>query len=377
MSASARTITYDALLSLSLEYIRETLVDNIFSSAPFLAALYGAFGKKKRAKKGIRMVNGGERIRTPILYEANTTVGSYSGYDVLDVTPQEGITTAFNTWRQLAGSVAISRKEERQNAGEGKIKDLLSAKIMQLEMSMRDELNNQLIGKTVASKVWSAGAGIANQTSGADLDPLLHFIPLDCTSAVSVGNILQSTYSWWRPRIIDGTQAHGTKDAEAMRGFLCDDWGTLVAAARFLYNACSRGGGGTPDLGLMDQLCYESYEGSLDYKMRYTNPKGPASAGFESIRFKGQDLVWDEMIPDVDGGLTYDDSSWGTSTWMMLNTDFLELVIDAATDFITTPFVRPENQDAKVAQILFMGNLTCNSRRKQGMIYGITAGIYA
>lgn len=62
---------------------------------------------------------------------------------------------------------------------------------------------------------------------------------------------------------------------------------------------------------------------------------------------------------------------------LFLNLDFLELVIDSQTDFITTPFVRPENQDAKVAQILFMGNLTCSNRRKQGMIYGITGGIYA
>ncbi|MHC1625552.1 MAG: phage major capsid protein [Methermicoccaceae archaeon] len=374
---SSRTINYDALLSLSLEYVRDTLIDNIFTSAPFLGALYGAFGKKKKAKKGIRLVNGGERIRVPLLYGKNTTVGSYSGYDQLDVTPQDGITTAFFTWRQLSGSIAISRREERQNAGEGKIKDLLQAKIMQTEMTLRDELNNQIIGKTVSGGVWSAGAGVMNQTAGADLDPLLHLIPKDPTGSVAVGNINQSSYSWWRPVIVDGSAAHGSKDSGAARGFLCDDWATLKAAARWLYNSCSRGAGGAPDLGLLDQLTYESYEAALDEKMRYTDPKGPATAGFESIRFKGQNLVWDEMVPDVDGGYTYDSSSWASGTWLMLNTDFLELVIDSATDFITTPFVRPENQDAKVAQILFMGNLTCNNRRKQGMIYGITAGIYA
>jgi len=57
---SQNTINYDALLSLSLEYIRDTLVDNIFTSAPFLGALYGAFGKKRKTKKGVRMVNGGD-----------------------------------------------------------------------------------------------------------------------------------------------------------------------------------------------------------------------------------------------------------------------------------------------------------------------------
>lgn len=373
---SSRTISYDALLSLSLEYIRETLVDNIFTSAAFAAALYGAFGKKKKSKKGVRMVNGGERIRVPLMYGKNTTVGAYSGYDTLDVTPQEGITAGFFTWRQIAASIAISRKEERQNAGEGKIKDLLQSKVMQAEMSLRDELNNQLIGKSVSSGVWSAPAGIANQTANAGLDPLLHLIPKDPTGSVSVGNINQLTYSWWRPRIIDGSAAHGTKDSAALRGFNCDDWATLKQAMRYTYNACGRGGGGFPDLILVDQLGYESYEGSLDDKVRYTQTDA-ATAGFESVRFKGADMVWDEMMPDVDGGYEYDSSSWSTSTMLFLNLDFLELVIDSQTDFITTPFVRPENQDAKVAQILFMGNLTCSNRRKQGMIYGITGGIYA
>ena len=377
MAPSSRTLNYDALLSLSLENYRDTLFDQIFTNAPFLAALYGAFGRRGSKGRGIRLVNGGERIRVPLLYGKNTTVGSYSGYDVLDVAPQEGITTAFFTWRQLAGSVAISRKEERQNAGEGQIKDLLSAKVMQLESTMRDELNNQLLGKTVSSEVWSAGDGQSGQTAGADFDPLLHLIPKDPTSSVQVGNINQSTYGWWRPRIVDGSHVHGSKDAGAERGFACDDWATLGLAARHTYNLCGQGGGGFPDLGILDQMCFESYEASLDNKVRYNSTDGPATLGFETIRFKGQDLVWDEMVPDIDNGYTYDSSSHDSSTWLMLNTDYLELVMDSATDFITTPFVRPENQDAKVAQILAMGNLVCYNRRKQGMIYGITKGIAA
>lgn len=373
---SSNTVNYDALLSLTMEYVRPGLIDNIFTSAPFMAALYGAFGKKKRAKKGIRMVNGGERIRVPLLYGKNTTVGSYSGYDTLDVTPQDGITTAFFTWRQLAGSVAISRKEERQNSGEARIRDLLQAKVQQLDLTLRDEINLQLLGKTVSSGAWSAGAGIAGQTSGADLDPLGLFISKDPTTSADVGNIDGSTYSWWRPYVIDGSATSaGNNENEA---FLTNDWLNLQYAARHLYNSLGRGSGGAPDLGVCDQLTYEAYEASLDDKVRYTapsgSPDGPATLGFDSVRFKGQNLVWDEMVPDIDGGYRYDSSSWASGTWFMLNTEFMELVVDTQTNFITTPFVRPENQDAKVSQVLFMGNLTCCNRRKQGMIHGIGNG---
>jgi hypothetical protein len=365
-----------------LEYIRPGLIDNIFTSTPFLAAVYGAYGRKKARKKGVRLVNGGERIRIPLMYGSNTSVGSYSGYDTLDVTPQEGITTAFYTWRQLAVSIAISRKEERQNAGEGKIRDLLQAKIMQAEMSLRDEINYQLLGKTVASAVWSSGSGIANQTANADLSPIPHLVCKTPTGTVTVGNIAQGTYSWWRNIAVDGSAAHASKDAAADRGFLCDDWKTLTQAMRWTYNSASKGTGGFPDLILTDQLAYESYEGAMDDKTRYTaatgTPGSPATVGFESVRFKGANMVWDEMMPDIDGGYVYTDTSnWSTSTMFFLNTDFLELVVDSGTNFITTPFVRPENQDARVAQILLMGELCCSQRKKQAVLYGITGGIFA
>jgi hypothetical protein len=53
-----------------------------------------------------------------------------------------------------------------------------------------------------------------------------------------------------------------------------------------------------------------------------------------------------------------------------LNTNFYKLVIDSQTDIVTTPFVTPENQTAKTAKVLFMGNAATNNLRKQGVVYG-------
>jgi hypothetical protein len=375
---SSRTINYNALLTLSLEYMRPGLIDNIFTSAPFLAALYGAYGKKAKAKKGIRLIDGGERIRIPLMYGKNSTAKSYSGYESLDVTPQDGITAGFYDWKQLAVSIAISRKEERQNAGPGKIKDLMESKTLQAEMSLRDEINLQLLGKSVASGAWYAGTSFGG-TAYADLTPIAQLIPKDPTASISIGNINQSTYPWWRPHSIDGSAAHGGKDSGAERDFLCSTWAILRPALRYVYNACGKGGGGFPDLILCDQLGYESYEASLDDKTRYVagggTPPSPATLGFETVKFKGADMVWDEMMPDLDGGYRYDSASWATSTFQFLNTQFIELIIDSATNFVNTPFVRPENQDARVAQILLMAEVVCAQRRKQGLLYGVTAGI--
>jgi hypothetical protein len=57
----------------------------------------------------------------------------------------------------------------------------------------------------------------------------------------------------------------------------------------------------------------------------------------------------------------------------MLNSNYLEIVIDKESDLITTDFVRPENQDARTAQILIMGNMVSSNSARQGVMNGITA----
>ncbi len=137
------TINYDALLSTTLFNYRKTMVDNIFKSSAFLAALktYG----------GIEYQDGGERIAQPLMYEDNKTVKSYQGYETLDTTPQDGMTTAFFPWKEIGGTISISRKEERQNSGEARLLNLLEKKTMQAEMSMKQAVNQQLVLGTVSS----------------------------------------------------------------------------------------------------------------------------------------------------------------------------------------------------------------------------------
>ena len=60
-----------------------------------------------------------------------------------------------------------------------------------------------------------------------------------------------------------------------------------------------------------------------------------------------------------------------------INSEAMSFITDTDTDFITTDFVRPENQDAKVAQILWMGAVTANNRRKLGVMDSILATITA
>lgn len=361
MPPSSRTINYDALLSATLDNYKDTLTDNVFASSVLLSAIKSNGGYETR--------DGGDKIKVPLMY-GKTHVTSYSSYDVLDTTPIDGITSAFYDWRQLATPIAISRIEERKNSGEAQLFNLLKSKIKQAEMSITEEINYQLLGKTVSGGAFESGNG------GKDLDPISMFVPKNPTAAVTVGNISQSTYDWWRSRSIDGsTDGLSSTDAGALKGWDLNTWAELHAALRSLYNYCSRGAGGTPNMVLTDPTGFETFEASLADKTRY-NQQSSASLAFDNIMFKkGCPMYWDEMVPDLENGVNYTSASHLTSTYFMLNTKFLQFVVDSQTNFITTPFVKPENQDAKVAHIMVYGNMVCQQRRKQGVLYGVSKSI--
>lgn len=357
---STNTVYYDSLLSTTLNaYVAGgTMFDNIFKDNAFLSFL--------RKSDAVKKQNGGERIALPLMYGKNSTVKSYSGEETLDTTLQDGLTTAFYEWREIGGTIGITRKEERQNAGEGRLINLLESKIKQAEMSMREELNRQLVQGTVS------GATFVPGNSAKDLNPLGYFFrklnATDPTTGGNVGNIAGATYSWWRHNT--GVLDSGTKDTGNAFASAVTTYAGMKAALYRMYNFCGRGSGGYPNLAIGDQVSFETYSNALDTQVRYADTS-MADMGFDNIKIRGATFIWDELVPDIDNGTT----AITAGSVFFLNTKFYHLVIDSETDIVTTPFVEPENQTVKTAKILFMGNAAISNMRKHGVCYAISQTI--
>src|SRR6185369_8705192 len=120
MGATSETRTYDALLSTTLENWAKGIEDAITSSIFFYYML-----KRSNSWQSVDAL--GERAKYPLRYK-NGQADTYSGYDIQDTTPQDGITAAFYNWCQLAVPISISRIEERKNAGQFAQLDLLEEK---------------------------------------------------------------------------------------------------------------------------------------------------------------------------------------------------------------------------------------------------------
>ena len=125
---------------------------------------------------------------------------------------------------------------------------------------------------------------------------------------------------------------------------------------------------------------------SIQYRMRLARkPHGEfaAGAGTIAMRLNRAAVKLDDLAhqrqPDTETAASIVDSV-GTvdkSSVFMITSASMEYIVDSETDFITTPFVRPVGQDARVAELLWMGALGVNNRRKNGVLYGILQSIAA
>jgi len=312
---------YDTLQTTTLEkYAELVLRDNIFDSNAFF---------KMMKEKGNVTLDGGQIILEPILYGRNSTAGSYSGYDSLSATPQEGITTAQFAWKQnFVGIIISGLEDDIQNVGETAVIKLLKSKMTQAEESLTRVMNQQL---------YANGTG----NGGKDIVGLA----LAVDSAGVYGNIDRTNNSWW-----------GAQEV-AVGGALVVEGGST--SLQRMYDLASKGGGRmSPDIGVTTRIIFEAMESFFTPDRRYSDGK-LAAFGFEALRFRGNcDVTWDEDCT--------------AQTFFFLNTGTFKFVTHPARNFKVDGPKRPTNEDSKIWHILWAGALTCNEPRRNAKLTGIT-----
>lgn len=322
------TEVQDALLTTTLKHYHKKLIDNLFNAF----VLFDWLRRKGRA----RAVNGGETIIEHLLYETNDTATAYDNYGTILTTPQEGMTVAQYKWRNYAVSVSISGPERRKNMGEHQLIDLAEAKVRQAELSLF---------KTLTDDLW------ANITASPSLKLdgiLLHIADANTTSVV--GGLDPATYLWWR------NQRTGSGGAYSSN---------LLNKLRTLYYNCSAGPTqDPPDLIIASQTGFEYYEAASVGNQRFLNNE-LMDAGFMNFKFKGATLTFDKALAS---GVPA-----SGETYVLVNSNYMSLVYHPKANMTPTEKVKPDNQDSLVNQILWMGNLTNNNRRRHGILTGITA----
>ncbi len=345
---ASETRTYDSLLSTTLANWAAGMEDTISTANKFFYAI-----RRSGSYKSVDAL--GERARYSLRTDQNSTANVYGGYDPIDVTPQEGMTAAFYNWTQMAVSISISRIEERKNSGEMAMLDLLEEKIDQASDSINELwAKATFLGNGVNSATAITTPFTSTLTGRTWFTPLALLVSTSPTTG-TVGGIPNNS-----------TNNTGvTFWANQRRAATDTNFSSFFADLDGLRNDCSKGVGGPPDMHFVDQNTYQFYCKALR-TFHHNTSYARADIPFENVLFYGQPVMWDEYMPNSSGTTTVLSTTQGT--WYMLNSKFLQIKYDSQTNFITTPFVRPENQDAKTAQILWYGTLGTGNRRKHGVL---------
>lgn len=306
----------DELLTTTLQNMRPGIKDNVFKSNSLFKWLYGKNKIKTR---------GGASISHGVMYGTNTTASSYQRYDTLNVTPQDGLTRDQWPWAQYAVSVTIDGFTERvANAGAQKLEDLMDEKKDQAEKSL------QLVFE---QHFFQASPGAKDMQS----------LPAVVANSGSIGDINGTSNTWWQSQVVTSGSF-----ASQGRADMTNLWNTISV----------QNPSGGPEIIVSSQSEYQFYETSLVGSERFLSNKN-VDIGIETMTFKGTPWIWS---PQAASGTIY-----------MLHTDALEFFVNSETDFLTTPFVKPANQDARTAQVLVACQLTTGNRRKLGKMTSVTA----
>lgn len=318
--------TFTEMVTTTLRHTGSEIADNVSE--------HNALLNMMKRRNNIKTITGGYEIQMPLEYAENGTYQRYSGYEQLDTSASDVLTSASYEWKQIAIHVTASGREIKMNSGKEAMKNLVKAR---KKNAMNTAANNMSVD------IYSDGT-LSNQIGG-----LGNLIQTDGTG--TVGGINATTYTWWKNQFKEMTGSNtaaspSTANAASMKADMNALWLSTVR------------GKDKPNLIVMTHDFYALYELGEQQLQRYADGE-LAKAGFETLKYKSADIVFD------------DNTNFGTTDELayFLNTDFLYLVQHREAQWTADTEKKPVNQDAVVVPMYWMGNMVVTNRARQGVLF--------
>ena len=258
---------------------------------------------------------------------------SYSGYEVLNITPDSPISAAQFSITQYADSVTMSGLEMLQNSSKEAIIDLLDGRMQVSEARLLNRISGDIYGD---------GTG----NGGKNITGLAAAVSTSPTSG-TYGGINRANWTFWQNQATTGATS-----------------ATTIQAAMTTAAIKSVRGTDKVDLIVAGNTLYQYYVASLQAIQRIAGVEEGA-AGFASLKFYGGGMSADVVLG---GGY----GAQETATYMyLLNTNYIFLRPHKERNFVPIGGERQSiNQDAIVKLYGWSGNLTCSNSFLQGVLTG-------
>lgn len=127
---------YTEIITTTLASYRNTLADNVLGNNPLLLRL--------KKKGNTDAASGGTELLENLMYAENSTFQWYSGYETLDVSASDVLTSAAFAWKQANCNVTISGLEMLKNASDERVYNLIESRIKVADKTMQNQLAEAL-----------------------------------------------------------------------------------------------------------------------------------------------------------------------------------------------------------------------------------------
>jgi len=300
------------------------LADNLTQNNAILQRL--------NSKGNVRPFSGGNVILEEIFYDdtATNNANSYSGYEVLNISPDSPISAAQYKIAQYAASVTMSGLEMLQNSSKEAIIDLIDGRMQVSEARLLNRISGDLYGD---------GTG----NGGKNVDGLAAAIAVSPTTG-TYGGINRANFTFWRNQITTGATS-ATMLAKMTEAAIKQIRGTDKA-----------------DLYIAGNNMYQFFVNALQAIQRITTEESGA-AGFASLKFYGGGTSADVVLG---GGIGAQEN---TNYMYLLNTNYIFFRPHKERNFVPIGGERQAiNQDAIVKLYGFAGNMTTSNAQLQGLL---------
>jgi len=316
------TFPWNQVNTLVQDEIMPVVRDQIFVGNVF-------FNKLKGSQK---MFSGGRSIVAPLGWKVEGGGGQwFSGPDVIDTTIRDTIQAATFTPKNLIVPIAIDWESLMTVDGPQKVMDLMASKMDIAKNTILDTFNQALYNDG-SSPQQVTGLQYALKDFSGTTPPTMTYGGISRSSTVN---------TWWNHN------GDGTAYTSGSTGLANTNLGYLA----YGFAQCFLRSAKQPNLILSNIGAWTDYHYALIKNERYGKPQRDTAtydSGFENLLYRGAPWVVDPRAPR---------SSAKVEHVYMLNTDAIRLYTHSQANFEYIPFREPYNQMAKVAYIVYRGEL--------------------
>lgn len=323
----ATPIGTNVVTSLSRRYIMPEIVDVVYQSNPFTYRLL---------QSNRKVIQGSTQIEWPMMYKRFTNGGSFSGYQVLDIAPNDTIKNAAVDWKQKYVPVTVDDLTLIKTDSPQAIANFIKQYFAQAEEEMAELMAAGLFSDTV--------------TDPNEIDGLEGIVDAGSV-ATTYGGLTRASNTFLNSQVDSTTTTLTTAFLQSF--FMTVKAGgrvpTIILSRVEQYNRYH-------NLGMVNQLFNLGPTGSNEQLL---------AAGFTNLLYNNTPWVEDSHV--------FDGANSSNSAILMLNEDYLNLAVSPRADFAMQDFVRPVDQMAMTAMIYWAGNLFCTNPQRQGKATAIVA----